>query len=59
MAGGRTAGRRATKPVKNADLWHELDAAVARHDIRWHWVKGHADDPATYAPMRLPTAVCW
>ena len=33
------------KPVKNADLWHELDAAVARHDIRWHWVKGHADDP--------------
>jgi ribonuclease HI len=33
------------KPVKNADLWHELDAAVARHEIRWHWVKGHADDP--------------
>jgi len=33
------------QPVRNADLWHELDAAVARHEIRGHWVKGHADDP--------------
>jgi ribonuclease HI len=31
------------QPVKNADLWRELDAAVARHDeVVWHWVKGHA-----------------
>jgi len=29
------------KPVKNADLWRELDALAARHDVRWHWVKGH------------------
>ena len=29
------------KPVKNADLWRELDVLAARHDIRWHWVKGH------------------
>ena len=35
----RTAGK---KPVKNAELWQRLDAAAARHDIRWHWVKGHA-----------------
>ena len=30
------------KPVKNADLWQRLDAARARHDVRWRWVKGHA-----------------
>jgi ribonuclease HI len=39
--GWRTADR---KPVKNIDLWQRLDAAVARHDIRWHWVRGHAGD---------------
>lgn len=37
--GWKTADR---KPVKNEDLWRELDAALARHDIEWHWVKGHA-----------------
>ncbi|HZA01297.1 MAG TPA: ribonuclease HI [Hyphomicrobiaceae bacterium] len=30
------------KPVKNADLWRRLDQALARHEIQWHWVKGHA-----------------
>jgi ribonuclease HI len=30
------------KPVKNVDLWQRLDAALARHEVRWHWVKGHA-----------------
>ena len=30
------------KPVKNADLWQELDLAVARHKVAWEWVKGHA-----------------
>ena len=30
------------KPVKNRDLWERLDAALASHDVRWHWVKGHA-----------------
>ena len=38
--GWRTSDR---KPVKNADLWLELDGLVREHDIRWHWVKGHAD----------------
>ena len=33
------------KPVKNAELWRELEAATHRHAIRWHWVKGHADNP--------------
>lgn len=29
-------------PVKNADLWKELDAVTARHKISWQWVKGHS-----------------
>ena len=37
--GWRTADR---KPVKNIELWQQLDAAAERHRIRWHWVKGHA-----------------
>ena len=40
--GWKTADR---KPVKNADLWQELDLAVAQHDIEWHWVRGHAATP--------------
>ena len=30
------------KPVKNVDLWQRLDAALGHHNIKWHWVKGHA-----------------
>ncbi len=37
--GWRTADK---KPVKNAELWQRLDIARARHEIAWHWVKGHA-----------------
>ena len=37
--GWRTSDR---KPVKNADLWQRLDSALGHHDIKWHWVKGHA-----------------
>ena len=33
------------KPVKNVELWQELDAQMARHSITWVWVKGHAGDP--------------
>ena len=40
--GWRTASK---QPVKNADLWRELDEQVARHDLSWVWVKGHAGDP--------------
>ncbi|MDO5087115.1 MAG: ribonuclease HI [Comamonadaceae bacterium] len=42
--GWRTAGK---QPVKNADLWQRLDALVhgGVHEIRWHWVKGHAGHP--------------
>jgi ribonuclease HI len=37
--GWRTADR---KPVKNVDLWQRLEAALAPHDVRWHWLRGHA-----------------
>jgi ribonuclease HI len=33
------------KPVKNEDLWRQLDTAAAAHDVTWRWVKGHAGDP--------------
>ncbi len=37
--GWKTADR---QPVKNVDLWQRLDAARQRHEVDWHWVKGHA-----------------
>lgn len=37
--GWKTADK---KPVKNADLWQALDKESARHEVEWHWVKGHA-----------------
>jgi ribonuclease HI len=40
--GWRTAGR---APVKNVDLWRRLDEAAQRHEVSWHWVKGHAGHP--------------
>lgn len=33
------------KPVKNSELWQELDEARTRHNVSWHWVKGHAGHP--------------
>ena len=40
--GWKTAAK---KPVKNADLWQRLEQEVARHEISWHWVKGHSGHP--------------
>ena len=40
--GWKTAAK---KPVKNQDLWQQLDQQVAQHQITWHWVKGHAGIP--------------
>ncbi|TBW54773.1 ribonuclease HI [Marinobacter halodurans] len=48
--GWKTAAR---KPVKNADLWRALDELVESHDIRWHWVKGHAGVPGNERADRL------
>ena len=39
MHGWMTAAK---QPVKNADLWRRLEAAMERHDVDWRWVKGHA-----------------
>jgi ribonuclease HI len=62
--GWRTA---AAKPVKNEDLWRRLDAAAARHQVSWEWVKGHAGHPENeradalaregMAPFKPPRAV--
>ena len=40
--GWRTADK---KPVKNVDLWQQLDTLAAQHDVEWLWVKGHAGHP--------------
>jgi ribonuclease HI len=39
--GWKTADK---KPVKNAELWRELERQAARHRVRWHWVRGHSED---------------
>jgi len=40
--GWKTASK---EPVKNEDLWRRLDEARSRHEVSWHWVKGHAGHP--------------
>jgi ribonuclease HI len=49
----RTADK---KPVKNRDLWERLDTLAARHDIEWHWVKGHSGVPGNERVDRLANA---
>jgi ribonuclease HI len=51
--GWRTADR---KPVKNIDLWQELDALSAAHRIHWHWVRGHAGHEENERADRLANA---
>jgi ribonuclease HI len=51
--GWRTADN---KPVKNEDLWRALDEEAARHQVKWHWVKGHADDPVNNRVDELAVA---
>ncbi len=48
--GWKTADK---KPVKNQDLWQRLDAAATRHEVRWHWVKGHSGHHGNEAADRL------
>jgi ribonuclease HI len=50
--GWRTADR---KPVKNQDLWQRLSAAAARHDVSWHWTRGHSGHPEN---ERVDAAAC-
>lgn len=47
MAGWKKKGWKtaANQPVKNQELWQRLDAAIATHEVEWHWVKGHSGHP--------------
>ena len=40
--GWRTAGR---QPVRNLDLWQELEPLLGQHDLSWHWIRGHSGHP--------------
>ncbi len=53
VRGWKTADR---KPVKNEDLWRALDEARNRHDVAFHWVRGHADDPLNHRVDALAVA---
>jgi len=48
--GWRTAGG---TPVRNAELWRELEAAAARHQVQWRWVRGHSGHPGNEHADRL------
>jgi ribonuclease HI len=48
--GWRTSDR---KQVKNADLWLELERLAREHDIKWHWVRGHADTEGNHRADEL------
>jgi ribonuclease HI len=48
--GWRTADK---KPVKNQDLWEELDGLARKHDIEWRWVRGHSGDAGNERVDRL------
>jgi ribonuclease HI len=51
--GWRTTDRR---PVQNQDLWQALASEVERHQVEWHWVRGHAGDPLNERVDRLARA---
>ena len=48
--GWQTASK---QPVKNKDLWQELDQLMGRYRVSWHWVKGHSGDPMNELADRL------
>lgn len=53
--GWKTADK---QPVKNADLWRQLDALAAQHDIEWLWVKGHAGHDGNERADQLANKGC-
>ncbi len=50
--GWKTADK---KPVKNTDLWQRLDQALATHEVKWHWVRGHSGHPENERADQLAT----
>jgi ribonuclease HI len=51
--GWRTSGK---QPVKNAELWRELDDLAAAHEVRFHWIRGHNEHPENERADRLAVA---
>ncbi|CAN5215653.1 ribonuclease HI [soil metagenome] len=51
--GWRTAAK---EPVKNEDLWRDLDALLSEHEIEWHWVRGHNGHPGNERADQLANA---
>ncbi len=51
--GWKTAGK---KPVKNVDLWKELDALASGHEVKFHWIRGHNEHPENERCDRLAVA---
>ncbi len=51
--GWKTSGK---KPVRNQDLWMALDEQAGRHEVQWHWVKGHAGNPGNERADALANA---
>lgn len=57
VAGWKAKGwRRGKQPVRNLDLWQALDAEAQRHQVRWHWIRGHNDHPENERCDRLAVA---
>jgi ribonuclease HI len=48
--------KKSGKPIKNADLWQELDRAASGHKVTWHWVRGHSGHPINERCDRLAVA---
>ena len=46
----------AKKPVKNVELWQRMEAALAPHEVEWHWVRGHAGHPENERADELAVA---
>jgi ribonuclease HI len=53
--GWKTAAK---EPVKNADLWQALDAAQARHQVEWRWVRGHSGHAGNERADQLANRGC-
>ena len=53
--GWKTADK---KPVKNVDLWRELDQLASQHDVEWLWVKGHAGHDGNERADQLANKGC-
>jgi len=51
--GWKTAAK---KPVKNEDLWRELDELRAKHELRYHWIRGHNEHPENERADKLAVA---